>query len=69
MLNRAERRRLGRVVEKVDNPTKYVVSLEQIDLMKHEVTNTARNEALKLLFSIPLKIAYEQLDWNPQKCE
>lgn len=68
-MNRAEKRRLDRVVKKVDNPTRYVVTLEQLDQMKHEIATTARNEALKLLFSIPLKIAYEQLGWNPQECE
>lgn len=68
-MNRAERRRLGRVVEKVDNPTYYKITLESLDNMKHEITSETQTHCIKMLFSIPMKVVHEQLGWNQEECQ
>ena len=55
-MNRAERRRLDRVVGKVNNPIYYKVTAEQLDRLKREITAEAQDRCIKLLFSIPMKV-------------
>lgn len=68
-MNRAERRRLDRVVKKVDEPTYYKITLEQLDNLKHDITSEAQTRCIKLLFSIPMKVVHEQLGWTQENCQ
>lgn len=67
-MNRAERRRLDRIVEKVNDPTYYKVTADQMDRLKREITAEAQDRCIKLLFSIPMKVGKEQCEWSDEEC-
>lgn len=68
-MNRAERRRLDRVVQKVDEPTYYKITLEQLENLKREITSETQTHCITMLFSIPMKVVREKLGWSPEECQ
>ena len=70
-LTRAERRRLGRLVEK--QKVKYTFSNEDYHDMKTQMRKEAfslmEERFIKVFFSMPLKILHEKYKWTPQNIE
>lgn len=68
-MNRAERRRLNRVVNEVDNPTYYKLTVSQLDQLKKDVSKEVEIRCIKILFSIPMKVGKEQCGWTDEECQ
>lgn len=72
-MNRSERRRLNRVVEEVDNPVKYELSIYQIEKIKQDAVDEAvkivEKNLIKVMFSLPILVAHWEFGFGPKRCE
>jgi hypothetical protein len=64
-MNRAERRRIDKNLKK--NEAVYNISQQELDKIKQNVTETATESAMILLFSLPLRVLKEQYGWGNSK--
>lgn len=63
-MNRAERRRQGKLVAK--DPV-ITMKKSDIDRIKREATEKATDTAMVLLLSIPVKVMHEKYGWGMRK--
>lgn len=68
-MNRSERRRLERVVEEVNNPVYYKISIHQIEKLRNDITAEIEDRLVKILFYIPLMVGKSKYDWTDEQCE
>lgn len=72
-MNRAERRRLDRVVKEVDEPTYYRLTKYQIEQIKQDATNEAvkivEANLIKVMFSLPILVAHWEFGFGAKRCE
>lgn len=72
-MNRAKRRQLDRVIQKVDHPGKYNLSDYQIQQIKakatQEAVDTIERNLIKVMFSIPIAIMHWDYGWGQKRCE
>lgn len=72
-MNRAERRRLDRVVKEVDEPTYYRLTKYQIEQIKQDATNEAvkivEANLIKVMFSLPILVVHWEFGFGPKRCE
>lgn len=72
-MNRANRRRLDRVVKEVDEPTYYKLTKYQIEQIKQNATNEAvkivEANLIKVMFSLPILVAHWEFGFGSKRCE
>ena len=70
-MNRAERKRLDRVIKAMQVKREYTE--EQLfardRTVREETAKAVERRCIQVMFSLPIKVAHEQLGWTPGECQ
>ena len=70
-MNRAERKRLDRVIKAMQVKREYTEEqlLARDQTVREETAKAVERRCIQVMFSLPIKVAHEQLGWTPGECQ